>query len=62
MSPSSSSSAAAAESSDDSGDLEREEIEMYEISEATYKIDSGILVAKNIRNMARTGVHSRPAA
>ncbi len=50
MSSSSSAAAAAAasgESSDDSGDLECEEIEIYEISEATYKIDSGILVAKN---------------
>jgi hypothetical protein len=44
MSCSSSAAAAAAsgESGDDSGDLVCEDIEMYEISEATYKIDSGI--------------------
>ncbi|CAK9206135.1 unnamed protein product [Sphagnum troendelagicum] len=47
MSSSSGAAAASGESSHDSGDLECEEIEMYEISEATYKIDSGILVAKN---------------
>ncbi|KAH9548187.1 hypothetical protein CY35_11G075900 [Sphagnum magellanicum] len=40
-----SSSSSEAESSD-SGDFESDEIEMYE-TEATYKIDSGILVAKN---------------
>jgi hypothetical protein len=47
MSSSSAAAAASGESSDGPGDLECEEIEMYEISEATYKIDSGILVAKN---------------
>lgn len=40
-----SSSSSEVESSD-SGDFESDEIEMYE-TEATYKIDSGILVAKN---------------
>ncbi|CAM6042466.1 unnamed protein product [Sphagnum compactum] len=40
-----SSSSSEAESGD-SGDFESDEIEMYE-TEATYKIDSGILVAKN---------------